>query len=141
VAASPAPANTLGPATPIFPVANLAAALDYYLNVLGFRLDWQHQGGYVASVSRDKCNIFLAEGDQGHAGTWTWIGVNDAAAFEAELRARGAKIRHPATNYSWALELQVEDPDGNVLRFGSDPIKGQPFGEFPDMHGRLWPTV
>lgn len=27
----------------------------------------------------------------------------------------------PPTSYSWALEFQVEDPDGNVLRFGSDP--------------------
>ncbi len=91
----------LSPAAPIFPVANLATAIDYYVNILGFRLTW----------------------------------------LEAELRARGGKIRHPATNYSWALEMQVEDPDGNVLRFGSDPIKGRPFGEFPDMHGRLWPTV
>lgn len=138
--ASPAPINTFGTAAPIFPVANLAAAVDYYVNILGFRLNWQHQD-FFASVSRDKCNILLSEGDQGHAGTWTWIGVNDDAALEAELRARGAKIRHPATNYSWALEMQVEDRDGNVLRFGSEPIQGQPFGEFPDMHGRLWPTV
>jgi hypothetical protein len=35
--------------------------------------------------------------------------------------------------------MQVEDLDGNVLRFGSDPIKGQPYGEWLDMNGRLWP--
>ena len=34
---------------------------------------------------------------------------------------RGAPIRLPPTNFSWALEIQVEDPDGNVLRFGSEP--------------------
>jgi len=28
----------------------------------------------------------------------------------------------PLTNHSWALEFQVEDPDGNVLRFGSEPV-------------------
>jgi hypothetical protein len=46
----------------------------------------------------------------------------------------GAKIRHPPTNYSWALEMQVEDLDGNVLRLGSAPRTGEPDGEWLDMY-------
>jgi predicted enzyme related to lactoylglutathione lyase len=133
-----ASANIFGGATPVFRVESVRAAVDYYLGVLGFQLNWGYEGVF-ASVSRDKCNIFLCEGDQGHPGTWVWIGVNDAAALEAEYRAKGAKIRHPPTNYPWAYEMQVEDLDANVLRFGSDPIAGQPLGEWLDMHGRLWP--
>jgi hypothetical protein len=34
---------------------------------------------------------------------------------------RGVAIRMPLTNHSWALEFQVEDPDGNVIRFSSEP--------------------
>ena len=34
--------------------------------------------------------------------------------------------------------MQVEDPDGNVLRFGSDPKEGQPYGEWFDMRGVRW---
>ena len=131
-------ANIFGGATPVFRVESVRSGVDYYVGVLGFQLDWDY-GGFFASVSRDKCHIFLCEGDQGHPGTWVWIGVTDAAALEAEYRAKGAKIRHPSTNYPWAFEMQVEDLDGNVLRFGSDPIAGQPFGEWLDMHGRLWP--
>ncbi|HSH17195.1 MAG TPA: VOC family protein [Verrucomicrobiae bacterium] len=41
--------------------------------------------------------------------------------MQDELTARGVAIRHPPTNYPWALEMHVEDPDGNVIRFGSDP--------------------
>ena len=67
--------------------------------------------------------------------------MEDAAAFADELRERGAKIRHPPTNYPWAYEMQVEDPDGNVLRFGSDPKKDEPYGPFMDMHGQLWPPL
>ena len=129
--------NTFGAPNPILPVASLPAAIDYYVGVLGFRLNWRHED-FVASVCRDRCDLFLSQGDQGHAGTWVWIGVNDVVALEAELRAKGARIRHPPTNYSWALEMQVEDLDGNVLRFGSDPIEGQAYGEWLDMHGRLW---
>jgi hypothetical protein len=34
--------------------------------------------------------------------------------------------------------MQVEDPDGNVLRMGSEPIDGQPIGEWLDMDGVSW---
>ena len=136
-AANP-PSNTFGGATPIFCVASLRASIEYYGNALGFKLDWEGPGVF-ASVSRDRCHLFLCENDQGHPGAWTWIGVSDAESLAGEFRERGAKIRNPPTNYPWAYEMQVEDPDGNVLRFGSDPKKDEPFGPFLDMHGRSWP--
>jgi hypothetical protein len=37
-----------------------------------------------------------------------------------------------------ALEMQVEDLDGNVLRLGSDPRAGEPEGEWLDTHGHRW---
>jgi hypothetical protein len=39
----------------------------------------------------------------------------------AAQKARGVTIRMLLTNHSWALEFQVQDPDGNVIRFGSEP--------------------
>jgi hypothetical protein len=79
-----------GGATPIFRVADLRASIDYYVNALGFKCDWGDE--WFASVSRDRCHLLLCNNDQGHAGAWTWIGVNDAEAFAAELRGRGVKI-------------------------------------------------
>ena len=128
--------TTFGGAAPVFRVARLAASLEYYVTVLGFKIDWEETG--IASVSRDRCCLFLCQGDQGHPGAWAWIGVGDAEAVFEELRAKGARIRHPPTNYRWALELQVEDLDGNVLRLGSDPRDGGPSGEWLDMHGEAW---
>lgn len=121
---------------PILRVQNLAASLDYYVSILGFMIDWQ--APFFASVSRGKCHIFLSQGDQGHPGSWVWIGVEDCAALLAEYQHTGAKIRHLPTNYAWAYEMQVEDLDGNVLRMGSEPKSDQPFGEWLDMDGRRW---
>jgi len=130
-----------GPAAPIFRVASLRESLDYYVNALGFKIDWEVEGG-IASVSRDRCCIFLCEGDQGNPGAWTWIGVPDAGALCEEFRGKGAMIRNPPTNYWWAYEMQVEDLDGNVLRLGSDPLEDQPKdGAFRDMHGYLRATT
>lgn len=124
--------------TPVLRVRRLAASLRHYVEVLGFRKDWGGADKGFASVSRGDCHIFLSQGDQGHPGSWVWIGVSDAGALHEEYRRRGAKIRHAPTNYSWAYEMQVEDPDGNVLRMGSEPLEGEPDGEWLDMRGRRW---
>jgi catechol 2,3-dioxygenase-like lactoylglutathione lyase family enzyme len=125
-------------ATPILRVRNLASSLAHYVEVLGFREDWRGEGIF-ASVSRGEATIFLAQGDQGHPGGWIWIGVGDAEALCEEFRSRGAKIRHPPTNYYWAYEMQVEDIDGNVLRFGSERRADRPDGPWLDMNGKHWP--
>ncbi len=57
--------------------------------------------------------------------------VADMALYR-EYQASGATIRQRPVNHSWALELQVEDPDGHVLRFGSEPLADRPFGSFVD---------
>ena len=60
---------TFGGATPILRVRDLAASVTYYTTVLGFQEDWQGPGLF-ASVSRDRCILFLCEGDQGNPGAW-----------------------------------------------------------------------
>jgi len=122
--------------TPILRVESVEASTGYYTRVLGFKVNFQ--APTFVSVSRGRCCLFLCEGDQGHPGGWVWIGVSDAEALCAELRANGAKIRHPPTNYPWALEMQVEDPDGNILRMGSEPKPNEPQGEWLDMDGKRW---
>ncbi len=122
--------------SPILRVHDVPASVGYYVNILGFKLDWQSPG--FASVSRDTCHLFLSQGDQGHVGSWVWIGVEDADALLREYKSTGARIRHLPTNYTWAYEMQVEDPDGNVLRLGSDPKPDVPVGEWLDMDGQRW---
>jgi predicted enzyme related to lactoylglutathione lyase len=122
--------------TPILRVQDIAASILYYVQQLGFHINWQTL--YFASVSRGRCTISLSQGDQGYSGVWVWIGVSDADALLEEYRRSGAKIRHQPTNYSWAYEMQVEDLDGNVLRLGSEPKKNTPTGEWLDMNGARW---
>ena len=110
--------------TPILRVENMKAELAFYVDKLGFQnASWGNED--FTSVNRDRAGIYLCRGSQGRDGAWVWIGVEDATRLHDELVARGVAIRLPLTNFSWALEFHVEDPDGNVLRFGSDPLPGQ----------------
>jgi catechol 2,3-dioxygenase-like lactoylglutathione lyase family enzyme len=128
---------TLGGATPILRVESLDASVAYYVDQLGFTLQWRSDP--VASVGRDRTSLMLAEGDQGSPGTWVWIAVSDADELYAELHARGAKLRHAPTNYPWgSRECQVTDHDGHVLRFGADLRPGEAMGEWLDGRGQRW---
>src|SRR5476649_2957547 len=136
-------AQTFHRVIPVLRVNDVDASLAYYVGVLGFTMDWRGDDGNVmASVSRGGCNLFLASGDQGHPVSLMWIGVSDVDALHDELLARDARVRHPPTNYPWgSRELHVEDPDGNVLRFGSENKAGEPMGDWLDMHGVRWRPV
>ena len=50
----------------------------------------------TSRTCRDIAGIYLCQGDEGG-------------------RAHGCG---PPENYAWAYEMEVEDPDGHVLRFG-----------------------
>lgn len=134
---APPPAVTFEGVCPILRVRSLAESLAYYVDVLGFTIDWEDTT-VIASVSRGRCCLFLCEGDQGNPGGWVWIGVSDVDALHEELRGRGAHIRQPPANFWWACEMQVADPDGNVLRMGSDAKPDQPYGPWRDGRGDLW---
>jgi len=116
---------------PILSVTDMSASLHFYVDVLGFRnADWGSDA--FTAVNRDAAGIYLCRGGQGAPGTWAWVGVEDVQALYEEYRASGAKIRHAPRNYPWALEMHVEDPDGHVLRFGSEPLADRPFDAWAD---------
>jgi catechol 2,3-dioxygenase-like lactoylglutathione lyase family enzyme len=116
-------------ADPILRVEDMAAAVRYYVGVLGFKeVGWGDDR--FTCVGRDDAEIYLCQGGQGHTGSWVWVGVGDVEALYEELKAKGARIRHEPRNYPWALEMHVEDPDGNVLRMGSEPKEDRPFDDW-----------
>ena len=109
-------------ANPILSVASMSRSVRYYVDVLGFtNAGWGSDD--FTCVTRDGASIYLSQGDQGSPGTWVWLGVEDVEMLHQEYSRSGATILHPPENFPWACEMKVADPDGHVLRFGSDPKK------------------
>jgi uncharacterized glyoxalase superfamily protein PhnB len=104
---------------PILRVANLAASAEYYAKVLGFTEQWRT--GDTAGMARDGHGIYLTDADQGQLGSWVWVGVEDLDALYQEVTASGATIIMELTDFPWAREFRIQDPDGNVLRLGGEP--------------------
>lgn len=99
----------------------MAISRAFYKDILGFEeAEWGTDD--FTSMNRENAGIYLCKEAQGNYGTWIWIGFDgDIHQLYNALKDKGAKIRMPPTKMAWAMELHVEDPDGHVLRFGTDP--------------------
>ena len=115
--------------TPILNVKDISISLAFYVDILGFRnAEWGDDN--FTSINRDNTGLYLCKGGQGVAGTWIWMGFDgDIFSLHQNLVSKGVKIKLPPTNFSWAYEMQVEDPDGHILRFGTDPDDKKPLAD------------
>ncbi|MFT3935961.1 MAG: VOC family protein [Chitinophagaceae bacterium] len=112
---------------PILCVKDINASLAFYRDILGFEnAAWGTEE--FTSINRENAGIYLCKGAQGQPGTWLWLGFDgDIFQLHETLKANGVTIKMAPSNFSWAMEMQVEDPDGHVIRFGTEPDDTKPF--------------
>ena len=109
-------------AVPILPVSDLAASIEYYERVLGFRLGWKWgDPPCVASVCRDRVEFNLAlrdSSDQGHVGK-VYIQMSGVDQYYAQITKAGATVAVPLADRVYGMtDCRVLDPDANELSFG-----------------------
>ena len=123
--------NFFESAVPILNVRSVPASIAYYVDQLGFEMEWDWGNPpSFACVFRDNVRIFLCQGAQGSPGTWIAINVQDVDTLFQICRERGVTIRQEPANFPWGMrEMNVEDLDGHRLRMGS-PATG-PAGGIP----------
>lgn len=119
-----------GPAVPVLRIQDVALATEFYVDYLGFGIEWEHRFEpdlpLYARIRRGDTVLDLSEhhGD-GTPGTVVWIPIADAESFHAELVARPHRRLRPGidTDAPGGPTIQVIDPFGNTLRF-CQPSRG-----------------
>jgi predicted enzyme related to lactoylglutathione lyase len=103
---------------PELPLANVAAGVAHYRDVLGFSVNYEMEG--FAVLDRDRVRILLITKTERHQGIGScYVYVADADALHAECVAAGANVEAPPVSRPWGLrEFRVFDPEGNILTFG-----------------------
>ncbi len=115
-----------GRTTPILRIFNEETAKTFYLDYLGFTVDWEHrfEAGFplYMQVSREGCVLHLSEhhGDAS-PGAAMRIETDALDAFHAELAGKPYKYARPAIKLMpWGTrDMTVTDPFGNRLTFTS----------------------
>ncbi|MFN7944121.1 MAG: VOC family protein [Blastocatellia bacterium] len=115
--------------TPCLIVSDLQRSLTFYCEQLGFRepAAWGEPPCF-AMLNRDEFDLMLslaATPEQirpnGAHGVWDfYLRVDDALAEAAALRAAGIQLtREPCETEYGMIEIEVTDPDGYRICFGS----------------------
>lgn len=114
---------TLDRVTPVLRIFDEAAAKAFYVQFLGFTLDWEHRFEddlpLYAQVCRGGCILHLSghHGD-GSPGARIRIACDDVYAYQQELAEKRYKYGRPQVEeLAWGKELSVLDPVGNHLIF------------------------
>jgi uncharacterized glyoxalase superfamily protein PhnB len=110
---------------PEIPVTDMAAALAYYRDQLGFGIDWSAEDIGLACASRGDTRIFLTTAEyRAHSGVrgpvLLWLNLDNRGQVDAlysQWHAAGATIEAPPELQPYKLyEFFAQDPDGNQFR-------------------------
>ena len=120
----PTAAPPEGPAVPILRIFDRGKAVEFYVDYLGFTLDWEHGGAadhspLYAQVTRGAARLHLSEhhGDASPGGA-ALIPVADIDALHRELHDRDYDYARPGIrDEDWGRVLVVVDPFHNRLVF------------------------
>ena len=115
---------SFGKTTPILRIFDEAKALAFYVDFLGFTVDWQHRFGddfpLYLQVSRGGCVLHLSE----HHGDCTpgsalRIETDELEAFQQQLLGKQYRYAHPQIQaMPWgSQDMAISDPFGNRLVF------------------------
>jgi len=116
---------------PILRIFDEAKAKEFYVDYLGFKIDWEHRfepgTPLYMQVSRGDCVIHLSEhvGDC-CPGAAMRIPTTELDAFHAELTAKNYKYYRPGIQMMpWGTrDMSVKDAFGNRLTF-TDAAKAE----------------
>ncbi|HXW61344.1 MAG TPA: VOC family protein [Candidatus Acidoferrales bacterium] len=112
-------------AVPEIPADNVDKTVAYYVDTLGFTLDWGDNLGGIAGVSRGNCRLFITNRafreSYGNTGPILfWLNLESKAEVDelfAEWKAKRAKIVSEPGDKPWKLrEFMATDLDGNLIR-------------------------
>lgn len=113
----------ISPAIPILRIFSVDKAKEFYLDFLGFRLDWEHRFGddfpLYCQVSRSGLTLHLSEhyGDA-TPGSAIFVPIDDVDALHRELTEKQYTYAKPGVEEEdWGRQLQVRDPFGNRICF------------------------
>lgn len=113
----------LAPAIPIIRIFSEDKAREFYLDFLGFTLQWEHrfEPGFplYAQIKRSDLTLHLSE-HHGDAtpGSTIFVPVEDIDALQRELAARNYQYAKPGVEeLPWGRQIQLADPFGNRIRF------------------------
>ncbi|MCB9893930.1 MAG: VOC family protein [Planctomycetes bacterium] len=106
---------------PVLQIDDYQQACDYYVDGLGFSIDFEHrhEPGFPVFMGIRKGELYmhLSEHGRGHPGTEVYVFVDDVKFWYERCQAKSVPTDGPPDAKPWGnTELALKDPFRNLLR-------------------------
>lgn len=113
-------------AIPTFGISDYQNAIDFYIGLLGFNIDWEHRFGQTdpvyLQISKNGLTLHLSENKRFQKNVIVFVETKKLFEFHRQLQDKIPNDKLPdiiQTNWQ-TLQLEITDPFGNLLRFNEN---------------------
>jgi hypothetical protein len=110
-------------AIPTFGISDYQTAIDFYIGLLGFNIDWEHRfrqtDPVYMQISKNGLTLHLSENKRFEKNAIVFVETKKLIEFHKELQDKVPTNKLPEilhTNWQ-TLQLEISNPFGNLLRF------------------------
>jgi len=113
-------------AIPTFGILDYQTAINFYVDFLGFKIDWEHRFGQTdpvyMQISKNGLTLHLSENKRFGTNAIVFVETKNINEFQKELQERNPtnKIQDVLRTNWQTLQLEIKDPFGNLLRFNEN---------------------
>jgi uncharacterized glyoxalase superfamily protein PhnB len=113
---------------PTLRILDYAKAIEFYIDYLGFNIDWEHRFGETDPIymqlTKNGLTLHLSENKRFQTGIIIFVESKGILEFEKELVSRNTSIIPKVEKTNWqTLQMEIEDPFGNLLRFNESILE------------------
>ena len=114
---------------PTFRILDYAKAIEFYIDGLGFDIDWEHRFGsdepVYMQISKNGLVLHLSENKRFQTGVVVFVESKELNALHTELVNNGVGLKpsKPEKTNWQTLQMEIEDPFGNLLRFNESVVE------------------
>jgi uncharacterized glyoxalase superfamily protein PhnB len=111
-------------AIPTFRILDYKKAINFYVDGLGFNMDWEHRFGptepVYLQISLNGLTLHLTENERFAPGVIVFVDAKELMKFYNELRHDKIEVPKPEKTNWQTIQMEVKDPFGNLLRFNEN---------------------
>ncbi len=111
---------------PIFRIKNVQEAKLFYIDYLGFKLDWEHyyekNAPVYMQVSKNELVLYLSENQRFNKGIIIYVSISNLDSLHHELCKKSNYQTPSVLTTQWnTKQMEILDPFDNLLRFNEEP--------------------
>ena len=113
---------------PMLPVRSMPVSVEFYQNMLGFKVERRNDDWGWAMLCFDECRLMVDQSINAHPEaprqSILYLYPDNVAEYHKQVRKNGLAVPELEITFYGLTEFRISDPDGNRLWIGQNTSAG-----------------